>query len=643
MSHKKFDWSQLGETRDYEEKPSSAKPFDWSSLGETRDYEDPESSEMGFFNKLPRNIATGIANLGRGLANTPHNIANLAGLGEYVAPLADEHFDYGEFFGLPKEQNLSDRLIQGLTQYAPAFVLPGANIGRAGEVLSSIPKAGGFLAEAASQAIPQALFGATQEANPVHGVAYGGLGSVAGSAVGKGLASGIQALRPSVRLRGQLSPEELARNMEITRGTQTGLGSVIESPFLKRLQENVLPHVLGSGVENAMQRNARGIQAKGQEILADAMGAAPAENYGTQIQEALKMAAKEARNAKNQSYESLNRLADSHGLKIGRENFREKALDVLSDIEKSPELKHEFGKSLYKDLVRYARNDTGNNLKLTNIFRGKLGDKANELYQSGKVHEYGIVNDMKDALSKDIQHSFEQSGNPELEKAYEKSQRLYREEFAPFEDPDIVKYTRRGGDPDLILNHFLKTGGNDRATLLSKLDRALKQNQKSEATQNPIMSAYLSKAMDEEGKLNPVKFRTLYNKLGHNQRKILFGENGLNKKLKDYSDLVGKNTESFNLMFNPKTGVRMLPLAQLITAPANMPTIASAAGLARGATHLLTSPKFREKLVKAMTENKRVSIPKTRKGIQKGFAVTTESNKENNPPLELELTHGKTY
>lgn len=607
----------------------------------------PESSlAKGFKNvgkdwkDFLKDAAIGGLEMGRGIANTPHNIANLLGHPDAIPNFADPEFDYAKALGAEEDPNITHQAVRMLSQYAPAMALPGANIGRAGEAIGAIPKIGEFLAGATEQAIPQAAFGATQNTNPLKGAAEGGLGSLAGSAIGKGIESGINALRPSKIFRGQLSPKQLKQNVKVTKDTETGLGRVIESPLLTRIQENVLPHVLGSGAENTAQKNAKKIQETGTAIVKKLTGNTEPHQFGIELQDALKLASKEAKAGKDANYAKLNKIADKHGLIVGRKNFQQAAIKTIEDIEKSPELKHEFGGDLYKDLLRYSKNKEGNNLKLTNIFRGKLGDKANELYQSGKMHEYGIIKDLQSSLSNDIEEAFKAAKNPNLKEAYQKSQKEYKENFAPFEDKDIVKFTRQGGDPDLILNHFLKGGHNDRATLLAKLDRAYKLNNKSTGnTNNLLPSAYLSKAFNEEGEINPLKFRALYNKLGHNQRKILFGDGALHKKIKNYSDLVGKNAESFNLMHNPKTGHRLATLAQMVTAPSHIGSALIAALGGKTANKILTSPKYREKIVNAMIKNKSIEIPKVKQTLQKGGAIVSGlgGNDEEENSMKLEV------
>jgi len=109
----------------------------------------PERDES-FLKKLPRNLLSGLAQMGHGLINTPHNLAGL--LSENLAskiPYQQEQ-DYSQqisniFNQNKKPDTLADKLVQGFAQYAPSLALSAANLGKAGNVLKSIPQAGGFI------------------------------------------------------------------------------------------------------------------------------------------------------------------------------------------------------------------------------------------------------------------------------------------------------------------------------------------------------------------------------------------------------------------------------------------------------------------------------------------------------------------
>jgi len=557
--------------------------------------------EQSFIEKLPKNILAGLAQMGHGVINAPHNITKA------ISPKFAEHipkqhdYDYPKMLGLPEESSIADKLIRGAVQYAPAMMLPVANMG-IGAAAASLPMRMG------AQAVPQAAFGATQNPNAVHGALEGAAAGAGGELIGTAVKLAFHALKPSTRLRGNLSEEELKRNLEAAKGTNTGLGRVLESPTLNRTYENILPHILGSGAESQMQKTAGQITNKGEGLLEKVRGKLNPGDFGIEIQQALKKASQEARNEKNLAYEKLNKQADKAGLSVGRENFQSTANNVIQEIKQSPELMAEFTPSLLKDLERYANNPEGNTLKLTNIFRGKLGDKANELYQEGKMHEYGIVNSLKESLSKDIESAFEKNPNKLLKSAYAKNQKDYMEKFAPFEDKDIVKFTRQGGDPDLILPHFLRGGKNDRASILTKLTSKLQD--KNTNIPSIVSYAHLSKAVDKEGRIDPMKLAGLYRNLGEKQKKALFPDKEMRNEFEKFSHLVGMNKESFDLMRNPKTGSRnsdlLVKMAQVLggsmtgSFPGFLASLLGTTLTGKIGTKLLSNEKVRENLIEKM-------------------------------------------
>jgi hypothetical protein len=196
----------------------------------------------------------------------------------------------------------------------------------------------------------------------------------------------------------------------------------------------------------------------------------------------------------------------------------------------------------------------------------------------------------------------------------------YGSKYKPFEDKDITKFTREGGDPDIMLSHFLRTGANDRGTLLAKVTDKLPP----EARNLPAYM-HLSKAL-EEGQLNPMKLRTLYKNLGENQKKTLIPDSSMRKQLDKYTKAIGMNTEAFQTMFNPKTGQRVSDLIPAMGGMAGFKGGMALGGLpgaliggvggmvlpgmlGKGAVNLMTSPGVRESLVKAIIKAKSKKNP----------------------------------
>lgn len=100
--------------------------------------------------------AIGVLNMGREFANIPHKIS-----GGRIPEFSPSDFDFSGALGVNNPDS-GDKIVQSISQIAPAFALPGANIGKAGNLLSKIPGAGKYVSKALSDAIPQALYGASQ-------------------------------------------------------------------------------------------------------------------------------------------------------------------------------------------------------------------------------------------------------------------------------------------------------------------------------------------------------------------------------------------------------------------------------------------------------------------------------------------------
>lgn len=459
---------------------------------------------------------------------------------------------------------------------------------------------------------PQFKLGSPENKALIHSMVESAAGM---PGMGGGIVKGINALRPSKMLAGNLNPAQLQSNLEAAQGTSTGLGDVIGSPALKRLYENVLPRVPGAGASTAMQGTANQLIEQGQGHLAKLGEGLPEGDLGSHLQDALKKASIQARSEKNANFQKVNDIADEAGITVPRDNFQTKAQSILDEIDQSPELKRELSPDVMSDLQSYAKGEKGNTLRLSNIFKGKLNDKANDAYTTGKNYEYGLYKDLHSALNSDIESTIKSTKNPELKSAYDTAMAEYGTKFKPFEDPDITKFTRQGGDPDVMLSHFLRGGANDRSTLLQKVTSKLP-----ESDRNLPAYMHLSKAL-EEGQLNPMKFRTLYKNLGEKQKESLIPDADMRKVLDKYTKAVGMNTEAFKTMFNPSTGQRVSDLIPAIGAMGGFKTGMAMGGLpggliggtagailpgiaGKGAVNLLTNPAVRESLVKAIMKRK---------------------------------------
>lgn len=550
------------------------------------------------------------------------------------------------------------------------FAVPGGAFGKA---LKYAPEAKGLLKTLARMGI-----GAGEGALTGAAVSEGNRGQ--GALIGGGLGAGAQGVSkayksarefsPWDKFKSELSPEELTRNLKLAEGTETGLGNIIESPWLQRLHENVLPHVIGSGAEKTMLKNASKISEKGESLLSKARGGEEvSENYGQKIKAALQEAHQKVEQEKNANFNKVNELAEKSGIGTQRKHLRSEAESILKQIKSDPDLAKFTNSSdikLIEDIARPGKKvaesegkgstrtfeqaneqpnyhgpidiGTGNpsesilnkssysvtrptptsggrinvitgkpieephnySLKNTDILRSKIGENAYEAHVKGEKPKASIYSRLKKALEQDVDEAIESSSNKELKEARKSAMEHYKTEFAPFKDKDITKFIKEGGDPDLILSHFLKTGTNDRAMLLQKLSL------KTKSPANILAHAYLSPAY-KNGQLDPIKLSALYHKLGPNQRKELFGLR-FNEQLKDYTDLVHKNREAFGLMFNPKTGARLGHIGSVAGAVGSgahaIPGLIATGVAGKLANKALTSPVYRKKIVEAIIKKK---------------------------------------
>src|SRR6185503_14269659 len=434
------------------------------------------SNEMGFLNKLPRNIAAGTAELGRNLLNIPAALH---------LPYAErfEPFNYGSALGI-KEPTLADSLIQSLAQYAPGFAIPGVGLGRAGQAISKIPKVGSFLSEAASQAIPQGLFGATQNENPIEGFQKEATGAAIGTGIGRGIEKVANKLLPANLFKTPLSKKELVRAYQQTKGTNTDIGNLIDNPTLQKLYENKLVKY-SSEPYGIMQKTAEQVTNRGSRILSKLLGEHSPEDIPEKLTESLLQAHTKHRAFKNDIYNAVDDLAQKENLKLALPNFAKKAQNYMAAIEDTNILKHEpESRAILNKLINYAHpvkeiKKTGAilspkgepliniaeqkfpTLKEANILKGKLGHYAKIFGESSDPAQRnmsGIFHNLSRTLKGDIESSIESSGNDVLKKGYQVAEENYKKNYSPFLDKDIYKFISGKAHPETLLNDVIRGG-----------------------------------------------------------------------------------------------------------------------------------------------------------------------------------------
>lgn len=516
------------------------------------------------------------------------------------------------------------------------------------------------------------------------GFALGAGGSLAGSLLGKLLGYGIG--------KTNLSPEQLAENLRIAGDTQTGLGDVIGSPELKKRLENVYGRNQHSGYDEKTFTVQQHLNDKGNEILGKYLGDTHPLEVNEKISEGLKNAHDEQEMMKRSLYNNVEDIANNTGLEIKLPSFGDNIKKYSDIIDKESLLRYEPDtQQILKKLQNYSNNEKvfpdltaegilnklmPNNkgefpqsmidevksqipelsppsLKETNILSSKLNSMAKEYSYSPKPEDRNkarIFGELGRSLKDDIRSSIEDSGNKELSDAFNNAEKNYKENFSPFLDKDIYKFTRgeNKDNPEEIISKFLKTSrtkdqSNDIEKLMTKLDPE---------TQNLVKYSYLSRALqgtENERTINPSKLRTLWTNetLGQNQKKALIPDQAERKELDDYSKLVGMNPEAAYRMFNPRTGYRNAEHSNALyhllggitgagvgsnqggTPGAILGSaigLAAPAAYARYMTHKLTSPEFRKKFVESLMNKGNNTISASNLGGALASSALTPNN-----------------
>jgi len=494
----------------------------------------------------------------------------------------------------------------------------GTLLGGVRGLLGNMPKVQNALRMIDRPLSGAALGGSVNPEHPVAGAIAGGvLGSLPGVA-GKV----INTLKPSNLFRGSQTPEQLQNALNVTKGTETPLGDVLQSPFLKGTYENVIAKIPFSGATESMMKTGKEIVNKGQSLMGQLLGKHSPANVEGELHDTLVAANKFHRNLKTKLYDEPDKIANQINLKLSLPSFSRQAKQYADAIEGTNILKTEpefkslmnklkgyetptktvEGKIISKEGKPLLSEKKYPTLKEANTLVSHLNDIAERYASSPNTADRNasaVFKRLATSLKNDVKSAVQQSGHKELQTSFDKAEKNYAENYSPFLEKEIYKFANGKGDPDMIVQAFIKTGkATDRANLLGKFVSKLPEDKR-----QLLGYAYLKRAINQNGEVDPLAFKNLIStkNLGKRQFDLLF-PGKLGQQIKNYADLVEKNPEAFQLMKNPKTGARLsdfLALGGLATAP--MTTIGSVLS-SRALNKLITSPTVREKLVNKMLE-----------------------------------------
>lgn len=203
---------------------------------------------------------------------------------------------------------------------------------------------------------------------------------------GDATSSFLEKRRPSVKLRGTLSPAELQQNLETARGTQTALGDVIQSTKLKKKYENVISKLPFSDAVDRMKKILVKLNNQGNNILEKILGSLKPDVINKNVDKAGENAIKSVFNIDN--------IKDTEGqLNEQGKDILRKVLDTDNLIDTNGQLSdegHQILEKLYganlnpetaiNDFIKHLNK----NYNEQDIAKGPLYRQRNKIAQEDK-------------------------------------------------------------------------------------------------------------------------------------------------------------------------------------------------------------------------------------------------------------------
>lgn len=377
---------------------------------------------------------------------------------------------------------------------------------------------------------------------------------------------------------GLLSPEELARNVRAAEGTNTDIGNVIGSPELAhKLSNEIMPQANDAVVDSIMRQREQQVQGRAEQVgdMAAGKGKLTDVDMNPLVENLTKAAAKESEFVKNELYRPIDKLAKAENIALELPTFKKTAAANAAAIENSPMLAaNSKFKSRYNKLLGLQKTE--------NVTPGKIVDASGkpltETVQTSSISEAkAIFNDLysegarmaksesavdratgklyKQLASEgnaDIKNLLNNKGSKKIQDTYETAQEHYRSDFSRFLDKDVRKFLDENKDYDSMVHDIIKPSKiKDNYSQIEKVIDVLPEGQK-----HLLGAAYLQKAFDPYGVLQPTEMANLWNKLGKRQQQALFPDSAMRQSIRDFINLKQMNADALNKWFNPKTGAK---------------------------------------------------------------------------------------
>lgn len=510
-----------------------------------------------------KNLAIGMGKTGEAIGRAPYNLEQYfrsKGLldpeGQFIKPV--EKIDWEDLFQMGGQQP-GDVLAQETMGFAPfgaaGMLGKGSRLGRIGQ-----------------QSLSAGAYEGVKERNPLTGALIPPLVEAPFAAAG----------RVGTPFKGRLTREGLEENIRVAQGKDVPLGEIIQSPRLKKLQENVLDPSFLSGSGERQTRLAQQVGQEAGGLLGGRIGRPPTGLEPQQFKQTLIDAFDEQTRRKNDLYEPVNRLASEENFVPDLKESRKFSKDVAKQIHDSSIIKNDpdFKKLLNKvlDISESKKTDTKT---LTSPIFDEFGSPfseqitktrspsilevkmvADKLSREGERHKKsptaadrsigGVYEKISSKLRKDLKEDVGKKGSLDLQEALSVADENYAENFSKFLDKEAYKFLDPEMNSDAIAREIINPGKEDKFTRIEKI-----QNLLPEGSEHALGEIYLKGAYDKNGNLNLKELSSRINKLNKKQFEALFPGFETRQQLNDFVKLRGMSEESLSAMFNPKTGARL--------------------------------------------------------------------------------------
>lgn len=601
--------------------------------------------------RLAKNLAAGLAKGGHGTLSTAGNIRDYLakkGLISQESPsfrlpesILPRDYNYAEELGIQGNQR-GDILAQGLGM-APHLI--GGELGQLGTLARMGARSGALGQQAIGQnenPITAALMVPGIEL-PIRGAGALAKASLTPSGyVAKNYAS-------------PLGARELLENVRAAEHTNTPLGDIVSSPRLKQRFENEISPVIGSKADELYGQIENQVRGKGEKILKNLEPNNAIKKDVNFLTESLLKAEKEkSKGIKNKMYKKLSDVAEKEGYQAKTPSFSALAKKNMDIIENSELLKHnDQFKAAYRKMnplkktfssksspilnkqgqpaAQHHKYPTISEIKIVANQLSKEGEKMLKSNDPTKEHLGRKYQELAKAARNDVAKGIEKNGSKELKESLKEADAFYRENFARFRDEDIHKLIGKGKSGQKIIKDIIQPGKiSDAFETIKKVKDILPKSE-----QDLLGFGHLKGALNKKGELRPQELNKKIENLGNRQFNELYDRDMTKQELTDFQKLVRMNSEALNRMHNPKTGARDKSKRGLFPKYVTAATLGSSKLLepvvANVLVDLMTSEKFRNKVVEKMIENQQKPIKNPKKGSVKRIAANSAA--ANNEPF----------